>query len=449
MPSRSALVAAAALILTGCATYQPQPLDTLASPAQTLVGTAPPAGASRPFSLQQIGQMAIHRNPDLVAARAGHGIAQAQLESAAALPNPMLSASYAGVLSGPGALPAIALGLGQDIKALIIRPAKVGAARAQLAQVDAGILWQEWQVSAKAELTALELATARRQLALAAESSRLWDEQLARSRTALDQGDISMLAFVRDSQRMADARQQASALATLAQARQQELAGLLGLSSAIDIPVAFPTPIATTDPALVTGRLEGITGYRPDLIALQAGYESQEQNVRQSVLAQFPAMTLGGNVGRDTGNVKTAGLDVSIELPIFNHNQAGIRVEEATRDKLAAEFRARVIAAKNELTSLIAQQALSDGQRVQKATQLAADRALVPKLQAALARHDVDALTYVDAVTAQNAKEQELIGLESTIAAQNLAIQTLSGLGMPHMGRPDAVPAQSPLGAIP
>ncbi len=449
MPRRSALIVAAALLLPGCATYQPKPLDILAKPAQSPAWATPPAGASPSFSLEQIGQMAVHSNPDLMAARTEHGIAQAQLESAAALPNPMLSASYAGVVGGPGALPAIALGLGQDIKALIIRPAKVGAAKAQLAQVDAGILWQEWQVSAKAELTALELATARRQLALATETSKLWDEQLARSRTALDRGDISMIAFVKDSQRMSDARQQTSVLATLALTKQQELAGLLGLSSGIDIPVSYPAPIATTDPALVSGRIEDLTGYRPDLIALQAGYESQEQKVRQSVLAQFPAMTIGGNYGRDTGNVKTAGLDVSMELPIFNHNQAGISVELATRDKLAAEFRARLIAAKNELTSLVAQQALSDGQRVQKAAQLAADSALVPRLRAALARNDVDALTYVEAVAAQNAKEQELIGLESNIAAQNLAIQTLSGLGMPYMASPDAVPARSPIGANP
>lgn len=449
MPSRSALVAAAALLLSSCATYQPRPLDTRAKPAQTPAWATAAAGAAPSLSLKQIGQMAIQNNPELMAARTEHGIAQAQLESAAALPNPMLSASYAGVISGAGALPAIALGLGQDIKALIIRPAKVGAAKAQLAQVDAGILWQEWQVSAKAELTALELATARRQLVLAAETSTLWDEQLTRSRAALDRGDISMIAFVKDSQRMADARQQVSLLTTLALTRQQELAGLLGLSSGIDIAVSYPAPIATTDPALVSGRIEDITGYRPDLIALQAGYASQEQKVRQSVLAQFPAMTLGGNYGRDTGNVKTAGLDVSIELPIFNHNQAGISVEQATRDKLAAEFRARLIAAKNELTSLLAQQALADRQRVQKAAQLAADSALVPKLHAALVRHDVDALTYVEAVAAQNAKEQELIGLESSIAAQNLAIQTLSGLGMPPMASPDAVPAHSPLGAHP
>jgi len=446
MLSRLALVVAAALTLAGCATYQPKPLDIQAGPAHALAWASRPAGPSQPFSLEQIGQLAVQSNPDLIAARAEHGIAAAQLESAAALPNPVLSVSYASVVSGAGALPAIALGLGQDIKALIIRPAKVGAAKAQLAQVDAGILWQEWQVSAKAELTALELAAASRQLVLASETSRLWDEQLARSRVAMEQGDISMTSFVKDSQRSADARQQTALLTTLRLTKQQDLAGLLGLASEVEIPIAYPSPIATTDATLVTGRLEDIAAYRPDLIALRAGYESQEQKVRQSVLAQFPAMTVGGNYGRDTGNVKTAGVDVSMEIPIFNHNQAGISIEQATRAKLAAEFRARLIFAKNELMSLIAQQGLAEKQRVQKAKQFAADSALVPRLRAALARHDIDALTYVEAVAAQNGKEQELIALESSIAAQNLAIQTLSGLGMPHMDRLDGT-TQSPIGA--
>ncbi|WP_421569686.1 TolC family protein [Stenotrophomonas sp. PD6] len=433
MPRHPAPALAVALLLGGCATYQPDALN----PAAVAPTALPAASHGQPLpavlSIPRIGRLAIENNPELRAARAEHGIAAAQLEAAAALPNPVLSASYAGVVSGPGALPAIALGLGQDIKALILRPAKMASAKAQVEQVDAGILWQEWQTATKAELTALEMVTAQRQLPYARQTSALWDERTARSRRALAAGDITQSAYVIESQLAADAGAQLSALEVVQLTRQQELAGLLGLESGVRLNVAYPENIQPADPAVVRSRQQHLVDFRPDLLALRAGYQAQEQRVRESVLAQFPAMTLGGNAGRDTGNVKTAGLDISMELPLFNHNQSGISLEQATRAKLKAEFDARLIAATNEVSALLDQQQLLVRQQHRVSAQVEQARPLLPRLQQALARQDVEGRTYLDAVMAQNAREQELIGITSNIAAQNLAIQTLAGLGMPAM----------------
>lgn len=437
------LLAALLLALTGCATYRPDPPDLQARPAASLVELAPAQAGQGPLSLAGIGALAIAHNPELVAVRADHGIAQAQLDAAGELPNPTLSGSFASVISGPGALPALALGLGQDIKALIVRPAKVASARAQLQSVDAAVLWQEWQTASKAELTALELVTARRQLALAQQTVTLWTTHVEHLHNAQQRGDVSLPAFTLDNTLLADARSQAAALETLALARQQELDGLLGLSSAVQLDIAAPDDVQPLPASTITARQEHLVDFRPDLIALEAGYQAQEQQVRASVLSQFPALTLGGNYGRDTGNVKTAGVDVSMELPLFNHHQAAVGLEQATRSKLKAEFEARQRAARNELTSLLGQQALLVRQRDERRQQMAQSAALLPALQRAYARGDIDAHSYLDTLSAQNSKAQDLIGLDAALAASNLAAETLCGLGMPQMQRVQPTPTST------
>ncbi|WP_449424040.1 hypothetical protein [Rhodanobacter lindaniclasticus] len=51
---------------------------------------------------------------------------------------------------------------------------------------------------------------------------------------------------------------------------------------------------------------------RPDLLALQAGYQSQQAKLRRAILAQFPALTIGFNTARDTSAVYTHGLSIGI-----------------------------------------------------------------------------------------------------------------------------------------
>ena len=46
-------------------------------------------------------------------------------------------------------------------------------------------------------------------------------------------------------------------------------------------------------------------GRRPDLLALALGYESQEKKVRQTIIEQFPALSIGTAFSRDTSDVRT------------------------------------------------------------------------------------------------------------------------------------------------
>lgn len=101
--------------------------------------------------------LAVLNDSDLIAARTQHGAGEADLLSAGLLPDPSITAGFAALMSGPASLPALSGGLAQDISTLITYQVTVKAAKAGLAQVDAGILWQEWQVANQVEAFCIAL----------------------------------------------------------------------------------------------------------------------------------------------------------------------------------------------------------------------------------------------------------------------------------------------------
>ena len=77
-----------------------------------------------------------------------------------------------------------------------------------------------------------------------------------------------------------------------------------------------------------------------------------EANIlRAAILAQFPKLNLGFNAARDTSAIRTIGLGVTIDIPIFDRNQGAIATETATRQKLFDEFAARVFTARSDIAT--------------------------------------------------------------------------------------------------
>jgi hypothetical protein len=194
--------------LTGCAVYHAAPL-----PAAPGLVRDPAALARRlpdgrlietasPLSLQEIAALAVLNDPDLRAARAQHDIAAAELMAAGELPDPSLSGGFAALLGGPGTMPAISGALSQDIGALITYKANRQAAAAGLKQVDAGIIWQEWQTAAQAEQLAVALCADRDTLqslqadaALLSGIDQATQAEIGQNNLTLNDGGASMAAL--------------------------------------------------------------------------------------------------------------------------------------------------------------------------------------------------------------------------------------------------------------
>lgn len=434
----------AALALGGCATYAARPLDLAVSGATSLALLRHDAPLAERLTPDAIARLALDNNPDLVAARTQRGVADAQRHAAGLLPNPVLGVSYAEVIGGAGGTPAWSASLGQDIKALVTLSARRGAARAAAQSVDAAVLWQEWQTMQKARLAAVDVIAGERELDPLRDDAALWTQRVATDRRALDAGDATLTTLAPDLAALADARKRLDEAERAQAARRRDLAMLVGLAPSVPLALVDEAQLPPIDAASVHAQLADLPNRRPDLIALQLGYRAQEAKLRAAVLAQFPTLTIGPAYARDNSDVKSAGPQLSMDLPVFDRNQGAIATERATREQLRAEFEARLVAARAEVESLLADH--TDAQR-----QLDAQRGLLAQLEpaarhadAALANGDLDERSYVDLATARNAKRQDVLALERLLDQQRVAIAALVGDGMPRAEMPSPLQREMP-----
>jgi len=138
---------------------------------------------------------------------------------------------------------------------------------------------------------------------------------------------------------------------------------LLGLDPQVTVAISSLSPATHLDPATMNARLDQLPRVRPDLLALKAGYESQEARVRAAILAQFPSLGIGVNRASDTDNVDTIGLSVSLTLPLFSGNRGNIAIERATREQLQEEYRARLAQTRVDVDRLLVLQTLLQQQQ--------------------------------------------------------------------------------------
>lgn len=419
------------LLFCGCAAYAPLPLATT-PPLRTEVsalGVAP----SETLTVDRVVTLALENNPDLKAIRLRRGVAQAQLTQAGILPNPTLSGSFLPLLSGAGSVPAWSLGLSQNIKALITYKAHVAAARQGARQVDAEILWQEWQVAGQArQLTARLILGARGRASYVA-AYDLLSRRVAQLERALAAGDATLATVAPDRIALEAARAALDAQDQQQLALSHQLNALLGLAPDTVVRLAANLALPPFDPAEIRGALASLPDRRPDLLALRFGYAQADQQVREAVLAQFPDLTLGVGLNSDNAKVINGGPNVSLGLPIFDRGQGAVAGAQASRAQLQAQYAARLAAVVGEVeASLTEMQQLSAQlqtlRRELPAALLAADRAAQ-----AFAGGDLDERAYVDLVTRRFAREQEIATLELTLLDRRIALQTLIGAGLPSV----------------
>lgn len=426
-----ALALAALLVLAGCASYRPLPLALDARPKDSAAALLDANPLPPALSVEDVALLAVQNNPGLIAARTQHGLAQAQLLEAGLLPNPALSASYGFLLSGPGTTDPITVALSQDLRSLVTLSSKRRAARHWARAIDASLLWEEWQIIAKARLQAVDLIEGEQQRQALQQSVTLLLDRAARSREALARGDSTLPALLPELSAAADARKQLDELERQQESRRRELNQLLGLSSEAPLPLEQHIVLSPIDADAVTQSLRDLARRRPDLLALQLGYRSQEERVRGAILAQFPLFSLGVGGERDNTDVRSVGPQITLELPVFDRNQGNIAIERATRQQLHDEFTARLLAARSEVLSLLADNALLQQQLAGKRAQLAELSQAAQRADNAFRAGDLDERTTIDMLSSRSAKTQEVLAMEQSLLEQQVAIATLIGAGMP------------------
>lgn len=431
----------ASALLAGCATYRPLPLDNAQRQQKLADITVPAASMPVPelrahrfdpsdgLDVTEVAMLAVANNPDLRSQRDDEGIARTQAFAAGLLPDPQVS--YERDRPDPHQsenTTAFNLGLTWNLGDLLTRSARVASAKAGTRQVHLDLLWNEWQTIAKARtqfdkvysLTGLVARLQAEHDALAPIQQYV-ERALRAGDLTYDSASAGLNAAADVDKRLVDAQGQ------LDQA-QHDLHNLLGLDESVPLHLTGAPYKVEPDPAEAKQALAEMTRHRPDLLALQAGYESQQQKLRAAVLAQFPAITVGFVRARDTSDIHTSGLSVSLSLPLFDGNRGNIAIERATRQKLRDEYESRVQADRNDIVLLLKQVQGFDAQfpalrahaeqlaRARDAAQRAFDNGLLDwptylSIRASSLTADTDLLTL------QQSADEQAIALDALVGA--------------------------------
>ena len=223
-------------------------------------------------------------------------------------------------------------------------------------------------------------------------------------------------------------------------AREQtrhDLNALLGLAPDFELTLTGPDRAAPSTDVSIDAALAQLPARRPDLIALQAGYASQEQKYRAAVLNQFPSLSVGFVRARDTSEIYTSGFQINLSLPIFNRNRGNVAIEQATRQRLGDEFQTRLNTAYGDIAHLRADSAILSAQLSTSENAVPELEQAAQRAQQAYAAHDIVFSQYVDAQTAALTSRVDVATLDEALAEQRIGLQALLGSAIPDPDSPD------------
>jgi outer membrane protein TolC len=435
----AALIGACAT-LAGCSSYRPEPLDrmpNLAARASDLVGEG-----GRPIALPDLDRLVLRNNPDLRAARAKLGVATAQVIEADLLPNPQIGLSYPFYLAGPNGSDAFSVSVAQDLRSILLRPTRLEIVGAAAAAINASLLWQEWQTLGKARLLLVDIVSGERAEKALQRNRKFLQERFDLTSAAIKQGNAPLATLSPDLVAVGDIEKSYDVLERLQLSRRHQLNALLGLAPDAPLPLAGASETPHIDAQRIRRDLANLADRRPDLIALQYGYRSEDAKLRQAILLQFPNLAIGLVGGRDSSSIYSFGPQASFELPVFNRNEGAIAMEQATREELNREFNARLTAAAGEIGALQSEQALLARQLADIEPRLKEAHLIAGKAEAAFKQGLFDERAYVDTQVAQLMREEEKIGVQQALLDGQVELATLIGAGMPQASiGPEPTPA--------
>jgi outer membrane protein TolC len=393
----------------GCTLYHAQPLEdrelqaVLAPPDRAALERAAPLlmhprlppmalALDQPLTPDELAVVSVLANPDLRALRLQQGVADAQVFASGLLPDPQLGLGRDRVASAPDATysAAWAGSLALDVLGpLVTRGAERAAAQAHASSVRLDIAWAEWTTAGQARLLAVRLHYQRLAAGLARSAAATADRALARSLAAGERRDLKADEIELRRIAATDAAARSLAAERDADATRLELNRMLGFPPLAPLVLAPPPALNAWHGADAAALFTVARIARLDLKALAADYDSQQAVVRRAVLGQYPRVALTLNRARDTSRVYTSGQAVGLDLPLWNRNRGVLRIADADRARLRAEYAARLHQARADIAALVAALELDERARAAREAQASELERIAVAYEAAASRGDV------------------------------------------------------------
>ena len=437
------------LTLAACATYAPNPLsggiDLAGTPvALTILPSEVPLpilGSTaldlrRPLDIDEVATLAVLTDPELKAARARLGVSRAQAFAAGILPNPVVPVDYGFFTGGPATNDDYAYAFSQDILPLLTLSTRRAAAERDGDAVRLDLLWQEWQVVSQARTLFVQRAGLEEQHAILRESRSLFAGRYVRSNAAMLRGDEILPVVAADLVTLSGIENENDSVEQLILKNRHDLNALLGLKPEAPIRLAGLGTLPRLDTRRLLPRLADLAARRPDILALKLGYAAEEERVRQTIIEQFPKLSIASGRAKDTSAVFTRTLSFNLTLPLFDHNQGNIAIEGATRERLKLEYQARIDAAYSASARLVTEIALAEAQLKVAAGRAASLQAALDQAQPAFTAGNLDGRTYADLESSLITSKLTIAKLREAIAEQRVLLQTLVGSELPGSATP-------------
>jgi cobalt-zinc-cadmium efflux system outer membrane protein len=348
----------AALLQTGCARFEPRPLEPAKAAAdfaarslrepglrRFLEAHRPDAVRSWPkagWSFEELGLAALYFHPDLDVARARLAVAEAGRETAGQRPNPTVAVTPGYNTSSSDISPWIA-----DVSLDV--PLEIGGKRgyrqAEAAHVAQAARWSlastAWQVRARLRHALLALYAAHETRSLIGTKETLLANTVRLIEAQRDTGAVSTFEVTRARIDLEEA--------TLAriEAEKQDAVARTRVADAIGIPPAALEGIRfdfdeflriPADLPDAAARHQALLN-RTDILEALAEYAASESALQREIARQIPDVHLNPGYEFDQGDHKWM-LGLSLELPLLNQNQGPIAEAEARRAETAARFNA-------------------------------------------------------------------------------------------------------------
>lgn len=317
--------------------------------AYCLLSGLPPAfAAERLFTLQQAVEFSLQNNGDLKALREEKGLPEAGKIRAGLYPNPLLEMEGAtGEITGSEFENTISVGVSQEILTAGKRGKRLRVADREIEGFDRVLDNTGRLLVEEVKTTFYGLMLAEKKVELAVRSIALNSQLLDITKQRFDAGDVPELELnlarvevARSDGRKAEAERELFPV----KAKLLSLMGLPRDEAAEFTGPLEPVPFTKTVADLKRLALEK----RPDLKALEAEQARREAETALARAEQVPNVTVGIGYQRENSAIDVSGEDVksrdnliamklSIPIPIFDRNQAGIR--EAKARKASVENR--------------------------------------------------------------------------------------------------------------
>ena len=335
----------AALLMTGCQTYERQPLelndymqrwrevDTSAAANVAVRLSDVPFDISDGVSLAEAKALALALNPDLRVARLRAAVPLAGSKHAGLLDDPELGFDVLRIVENVDKPWIAGVGIGFTIPLSGRLAVEKDQAWADYSAAWRRVALQESETITRVEQAWSQWTASNAHLALIVTHINRLEPLASTAKRLSDAGELRPIDARRVELTLADARADLLKAKSTTGRIRGDIFALLGLvpdagaTLAIDVVDSSAPGVDAPHEALVR---------HPRLELAKASYEVVEQNLRREITKQYPDLTIGP-VYENEEDQSRIGLGGAIPIPVFNRNRRGIAEAGATRDAARAE----------------------------------------------------------------------------------------------------------------